>query len=310
MAARPDTLLDAWHSWNTHHRHIPKDIPQHFANKTAINKFHRQIRASWKNLSVEHPITHGQRKLRFHNTAKRLRFVNRQYLRPSERLAAEINRGVLGEPETHELVLHTQIVKLQALKAIVRIEDVDLGPPADVRDYDNRRVTAVKNEFQVTAGQAARARRQHEINIDNERPPTEGRGRERYGPRYQQNVQRRNVDRHAGGNMYYQGLYNSEVTTAGVWILSDANNVVVDRVAVKDAYLFRYFNHLWINQANWFGDALDPTTKQPWEVRIHQKLLDPSILRFRGWHMHADKLMYRVSCDCFFRFSHTRMRCG
>jgi hypothetical protein len=282
MAQTP--LLECWHTWNAYHRQIPKDFPGKFANKTAINKFHRQIKVGWKKLSVEHPITHGRRKRQFHMAVKRLRFVTQQYLRASERLQAEIDGGVLGEPETHEHLLNAQIVKLKVPEKLIRTEHEDLGPPADlIRGYDNDRVTNLRTEFQITAAQAARARRMHEKDID-DRADEEGTARKRYGPRDQQRVQQRNVDRRAGGNMYYRHLYTSYQTTAGVWILSDAHNNVVEKVAVKDAYFLKYFDYDWTNRALWFGDVHDPTRKVPWEVRIHEKLLDPSILHLRGWN--------------------------
>lgn len=297
MATRPPTLLDAWHTWNFYHRQVLKDFPRDTVGKVAIRVFRKRISDDWKSIGVLHPNTHGVRKVRFHKAVERLRFVTEQYRRASERLSAEINRGVLGEPETHEHLMNAQIVKLQVLQANVNAERLDLGPPADrIRGYDRRRAIALMREFQVTGQQAAIARDQHEQAIGNIPPRQDGRGRREYGPRYQRRVQQRNVDPHPGGKMFYHHLFTSSQTTAGVWIRTDAHNQVVDRVAVKDAYFITTFDQWWTNPAKWFGDVLNPTTKEPWEVRIHRNLPDhENILRFRSWHMHPAKLMYRVS---------------
>lgn len=96
--------------------------------------------------------------------------------------------------------------------------------------------------------------------------------------------------------MYHYHLMTSRPTSVGIWVVSDANNAIIDRVVVKDCWVIdQNFPGDWTDPKFWFGDPMDPLTKQPTEALIHAKLShDESIVQMRSWHMHAHKLMYRV----------------
>lgn len=96
--------------------------------------------------------------------------------------------------------------------------------------------------------------------------------------------------------MYHFHLETSSQTSAGLWVLSDANNVIRDRVVVKDMWFIGDV-YKWTSPLHWFGDPLDPAAKQPQEALIQERLVHETILGIRSWHIHAQKLMCRVSCS-------------
>ena len=99
--------------------------------------------------------------------------------------------------------------------------------------------------------------------------------------------------------MYYHHLYTSHQTTAAVWVRTDEQNNIVERVVAKDCWFIEEIPY-WADPKMWFGDPDDPTTKVPMEALIQEGLRHDSVLRLRGWHMHPHKLMCRVcsSVDC------------
>ena len=93
--------------------------------------------------------------------------------------------------------------------------------------------------------------------------------------------------------MFYQHLDTSEKTTIGLWILTNENNIIVDRVVAKDCWWIEQVRE-WASPSTWWGNYQDPTTKLLPEALIQEGLVHDSILGIRSWHMHPHKLMCRV----------------
>lgn len=299
MATRPPNLLDAWRTWNAHHRQILKEYPQDFAGKVAIRKARKRIGDDWKKLSKLYPNDHGVRKLRFYRHVARLDIARMASRRAATRMQAmgaqNVAHGLATGPEDS---LEAQIQVLRDLKSLIELEHMVMGQPADrIRHYDEGRVNPLQHGITALEDQVVQARIYYESDSDSVQNPPPRRKSNRTG--YQQRTQDRNVDPHYGGNMYHFHLCTSRQTSAGLWVVCGAHNTIVDRVVVKDCWHIQEFNR-WTSSAWWIGDAMDPTTKEPSEALIHQKLHHESILRLRSWHMHAHKLMFRVgpSTDC------------
>lgn len=298
MDTQPANLMNAWRTWDRYHRKILRDHPQNFANKLVIRRFRRRISINWKEISKSHPNDHGTRKIRLYRRVKRLEHLTRAARRASRRKHAKTaqNRreNEIDNPEHHEDYLKAETQVLINLKSLIRFEGRVLGEPADViRVKDEERERDLKRRIQANAQRLSQARLRHEgiVQNPNDIPPD----REPSRSGYQQFGQpHRNVDHHPGGKMFHVRLETSHQTTAACWVLTDRHNAIVDRVVAKDAWTIDHF-HRWTSPLHWFGDPMDPTNKQPHEALIHEKLVHESILGIRSWHMHAHKLMCRVS---------------
>lgn len=317
MAAPQPNLMDAWRTWNAYHRQVPKDFDADFTNKIVKRRFWKKISTEWKKIGTRYPAVHTARKLDFRRCVMRLERSRAAVLRAvATREAQDVQNDILNldnQPEPQENVLQAKIQELRALKNLVRIERSVIKEPADlIRHWDERRMRRLKDEIQTIGHGVLRVRNLFEGQVPKDAdegtiPPRLQLSR----TGYQGLPQGRNVDPHPGGRMFHFHLRSSRATSAGLWILSDANNNVVDRVVVKDCWVPNHdFPQDWTDRKFWLGDRMDPTTKQPMEAVIHAKLShDESILHMRSWHMHAHKLMYRVG-PCISNISHLTTRFG
>jgi hypothetical protein len=302
MIAQPRNLMDAWRAWDAYHRKIIREFAQDFTNKLALRRFRKRIGLNWKEIGKLHPDDHGDLKRRFLRHSEEFRRVHTAYRRASTRkhahTAASRANHVNEHLGPHEDYLRALNRVLLELNSLIRFERRVIGEPADrIRNYDQRREVDYQYRFHENALRLALVRPRHEGIAP---PGGVSPNREPSRAGYQQLGQPdRNVDHHPGGYMFYVHLSTNEQTTAACWVLTDGNNVIVDRVVAKDVWDIQSSNK-WNSPLYWFGEPMDPITKQPQEALIQEKLVHESILRIRSWHLHAHKLMCRVSpcTDC------------
>lgn len=304
MAAPQPSLMECWRAWNAHHRRVLRDYSDEFTNKNVKRRFCKRISLEWKKIGVRYPQAHERRKRQFHQAATS--FIRRR----AEVAVAQAARNayiahnrainVIPQPEPYEAFLEATIRMLRDLNRVVRIERSAIRQPCDfVRQWDERSVTTMMHGIQRIGLRVARVRTRYEGTVP---PNAPGRplppNLHTSRTRGQQRQQDRDVDPRPGGLMYHMPIATNPQTSAGLWVLSDAHNTVVDRVVVKDCYFIRN-PWGWTHERFWYGDPMDPTTKRPTEAVLHEKVSQQgrqeSILDIRSWRLHAHKLMYRVS---------------
>jgi hypothetical protein len=290
-------LRNCWSVWNAHHLKIKTNFPEDFIDGHEVRRFHKLIKAGWGDIGALHPINHVALKRQFYNAVRRVQDLTDDLPRAENRLNVQVahNRanGDTDATGIHDDFLATQIDLLRAIKDLVRIERA-IGTPADyIRQYDTHKENPLMLEITAFSQRLARVRRQYEgyVPIDSDQiPPMRQPSRSGYQQRRQPH---RDIDHHPGGEMFYHHLDTSHQTTAACWILTNGNNVIVDRVVAKDCWYIEEIEQ-WTDPTMWFGDPMDPITKQLPEALIQEKLVHDSILRIRSWHIHAHKLMCRV----------------
>jgi hypothetical protein len=294
------TLLQYWRVWNAHHRKIKIQYPEDFIDGHEVRKLHYLIKKCWKNIGTLHPNNHGNLKRQFCNAVRRVDNLTDERIPTAERAMDHRthNNSINGNADAPELLENFHFLQMELYRAIrdlVRIERA-IGEPANyIRQYDQHRAVPLRLEIEAFPRRLAGVRRRYE-----------GEGYVRLGPNAlptdretsRSGVQKlrqpdRNIDHRPGGSMYYNHLYTSGQTTAALWLLTDAQNNIVERVVAKDCW---YIEEVvsWADQRMWFGDSDDPTTKVPMEALIQEGLRHDSILGIRGWHMQPHKLMCRV----------------
>jgi hypothetical protein len=297
------TLLKCWHTWNGYHKNVKIDYPEDFSDGHEVRKLHFLIKRCWKQIETLHPNNHGNLKRQFHHAARNVEDLTEQLsdaeLHMNLRINTNSTNGHADRPEVHEDFYRVQLDLFRAIQDLVRIERAIGAPASYIKQYDKHRAALLRPPIEAFPRRLAGVRRRFEgyqpfdSDID---PPNRQQSRSDYQKRSQPD---RNIDHHPEGSMYYYHLYTSHQTTAAVWVRTDEQNNIVERVVAKDCWFVEEIPY-WADPKMWFGDSDDPTTKVPMEALIQEGLRHDSVLRLRGWHMHPHKLLCRVcsSVDC------------
>ena len=248
---------------------------------------------NWNAIARVHPEDHAQLKRDLCNAIDRANISEIQ----SNAALATAQASLLPNPPStarqrtaaHELALREKIQSLRNLTTLVDIETRIGAPVAAVRDFDaGDRIDQVRRQVDSAATLVAQRR------IEEFQPLSLLQKRRALDAH--RDVFSRASFHQGPGNTFFALPGGNGDTKLGVWIRTDANDNILDRIAIKDV-CFDYDPNDWTNGITW-QNVHDPLNKVLTEAHVMERLQDTedsqNVVRLRSRQLHAEELVFRV----------------